>query len=188
MWIYPRGCCRFHWDSEPEIGCTFQAVPHTCQSETVTFTDMNSFFTQITWNIRFSPPLHAHLDSFGRGESFYIARYCMKLFGTFCTVFQSVCALARDFLQEQDFTGSNLIRTDHVGEKLIIRGSSVALEVRRCTPLRNANTLEQPPWKMRRFFAAPAWRWKHARANSSPYRPFQSREAIPLTRIAVYVE
>jgi hypothetical protein len=44
------------------------------------------------------------------------------------------------------------------GEKPILRGSSVALEVRRSAPLRNANPLEQPPWKRRRFFAAPAWR------------------------------
>jgi hypothetical protein len=52
---------------------------------------------------------------------------------------QSVCALAWDFLQEQDFTGSNLIRTDHVGKKPVLRGSSVALEVRRSTPLLTAN-------------------------------------------------
>jgi hypothetical protein len=56
------------------------------------------------------------------------------------------------FLQEQDFPGSNLIRADHVGEKTVFRGancSSVALEVRRNTPLRTANLLEQPPWKIR---------------------------------------
>jgi hypothetical protein len=55
------------------------------------------------------------------------------------------------FLQEQDFPGSNLIRADHVGKKPVFRGancSSVALEVRRSTPLRSANLLEQPPWKI----------------------------------------
>jgi hypothetical protein len=41
------------------------------------------------------------------------------------------------------------------GEKPVLRGSSVALEVRWSTPFLNANTLEQPPWKRRRFFA---WR------------------------------
>jgi hypothetical protein len=60
----------------------------------------------------------------------------------------------RDFLQEQDFTESNLIRTDHVGKHRFF----VALEVCRSIPLLNANTLEQPPWKRRRFFTAPAWR------------------------------
>jgi hypothetical protein len=57
------------------------------------------------------------------------------------------------FLQEQDFPGSNLIRADTQGEKNpVFRGakcSSVALEVRRSTPLRTANPLEQPPWKIR---------------------------------------
>jgi hypothetical protein len=55
------------------------------------------------------------------------------------------------FLQEQDFPGSNLIKTDHVGEKTIFRGAncySVALEVCRSTPLWTANQLEQPPWKI----------------------------------------
>jgi hypothetical protein len=28
----------------------------------------------------------------------------------------AVCALAQDFLQEQDFLGSNLIAADHVGK------------------------------------------------------------------------
>jgi hypothetical protein len=41
-----------------------------------------------------------------------------------------VCALARDFLQEQDFTGSNLIRTDHVGKT----GSSRLQRGARSTP------------------------------------------------------
>jgi hypothetical protein len=57
------------------------------------------------------------------------------------------------FRQEQDFPGSNLIRADHVGKKLVFHGgancSSVALEVRRSTPLRTANPLEQPPQKIR---------------------------------------
>jgi hypothetical protein len=55
------------------------------------------------------------------------------------------------FLQEQDFPGSNLIRADHVGKKPVFHGancSSVALEVRRCIPLRTANRLEQPPRKI----------------------------------------
>jgi hypothetical protein len=49
------------------------------------------------------------------------------------------------FLQEQDFPGSNLIRADHVEKKPVFRGancSSVALEVRRSTPLWTANLLE----------------------------------------------
>jgi hypothetical protein len=56
------------------------------------------------------------------------------------------------FLQEQDFTGSNLIRADHVGKKPVFRGancSSMALEVRRSTPLRTGIPLEQSPWKIR---------------------------------------
>jgi hypothetical protein len=31
-----------------------------------------------------------------------------------------VCTLARDFLQEQDFPRSNLIRADHMGENLFL--------------------------------------------------------------------
>jgi hypothetical protein len=56
------------------------------------------------------------------------------------------------FLQKQDFPESNLIRADHVGKKPVFCGancSSVALEVRRSTPLWTANPLEQPPRKIR---------------------------------------
>jgi hypothetical protein len=56
------------------------------------------------------------------------------------------------FLQEQDFPGSNFIRADHVGKKPVFCGancSSVALEVRRSTPLWTVNPLEQPPRKIR---------------------------------------
>jgi hypothetical protein len=56
------------------------------------------------------------------------------------------------FLQEQDFPGSNLIRADHVGKKLVFRGencSSMVLKVRQSTPLRTANLLEQPLRKNR---------------------------------------
>jgi hypothetical protein len=55
---------------------------------------------------------------------------------------------SQGFLQEQDFPGSNLIRADHVVKKPVLRGSSVGLEVRRSTPLRTANPLEQPPRKI----------------------------------------
>jgi hypothetical protein len=58
---------------------------------------------------------------------------------------------SQGFLQEQDFLESNLIRADHVGKKTVFRGtncSSVALEVRRSTPLRTVNLLEQPPKKI----------------------------------------
>jgi hypothetical protein len=56
------------------------------------------------------------------------------------------------FHQEQDVLGSNLIRADHVGKKPGFRRancSGVALEVRRSTPLRTVNSLEQPPRKIR---------------------------------------
>jgi hypothetical protein len=56
------------------------------------------------------------------------------------------------FLQEQAFPGSNLIRADQVGKKLVFQGancSSVVLELRRSTPLWTGNLLEQPPLKIR---------------------------------------
>jgi hypothetical protein len=55
------------------------------------------------------------------------------------------------FFQEQDFTGSNLIRADQVGKKTVFlraNCSSLALEVCQSTPLRTANPLEQPPQKI----------------------------------------
>jgi hypothetical protein len=51
------------------------------------------------------------------------------------------------FLQEQDFSGSNLIRADQVGKNPVFFGancSSMVLEVHRSTPLRTKNPLEQP--------------------------------------------
>jgi hypothetical protein len=79
-----------------------------------------------------------------------------------------VCILAQDFLQEQDFPGSNLITADHVGKKPVYRGancSSVVLELRRRIPLRTLNSARVAPEEKALWKEAPPEFYENAGAN-----------------------
>jgi hypothetical protein len=106
-----------------------------------------------------------------------------------------VCTLARDFLQEQDFTERNVRQrgskqlykkmpmldqltkpTVHI-EPIFPPVKLSSLRGTRSTPEHSspwnsapANTLEQPQWK-RRIFHGSSMALEHARANSSPWNP-----------------
>jgi hypothetical protein len=92
-----------------------------------------------------------------------------------------VCALARDFLPEEDFTGRNLRQRGSKQWRKEMRqpncthitgfspwkyaGAYLPVKLYFCEHARAASVENAP------FFTALAWRAKHARANSSPWNP-----------------